>query len=116
MILRNLIFEAKVVEQRLRAGLVPHHEQQASECSGEQQHRELWPAYNPNLALPQASTEGLFQQTRLITTVIPVFYKAFAIANRRWNVLETCFASFRATCSAWQASSKQRSWARTVVA
>src|SRR5262252_8138968 len=69
MIFRNLIFEAEVVKQRLRAGLVPHHEQQTSECSGEQQHRELWPAYNPNLALPQASTEGLFQQTRLISTV-----------------------------------------------
>jgi hypothetical protein len=32
-------------------------------------HRELWPAYNPNIAPPQASTEGLFQQTRLFTTV-----------------------------------------------
>ena len=28
-----------------------------------------WPAYNPNIAPPQASTEGLFQQTRLFTTV-----------------------------------------------
>ena len=27
-------------------------------------HRELWPAYNLNLAPPQASTEGLFQQTQ----------------------------------------------------
>src|SRR5215475_7502944 len=67
MIFRNLIFEAEVVEQRLRAGLVPHHEQQTSECSGEQQRRELWPAYNANIALPQASTEGLFQQTQAIT-------------------------------------------------
>jgi hypothetical protein len=49
-------------KQRLRAGMVPHHKQQASECDGEQQHRELWPAYNPNIALPQAPTEGLFQQ------------------------------------------------------
>jgi hypothetical protein len=44
---------------------VPHHKQQASECSGKQQHRELWPAYNSNVASPQASTEGLFQQTQL---------------------------------------------------
>jgi hypothetical protein len=66
MIFRNLIFQAEVVIQRLPAGLVSHHEQQASECEDKQRHRELWPAYNPNLAPPQASTEGLFQQTRLV--------------------------------------------------
>src|SRR6266576_6892934 len=70
MIFKNLIFQAEVIEQRFRAGLVPHHEQQASKWNGEKQHRELWPAYNPNIAPPQASTEGLFQQTRLFTTVI----------------------------------------------
>jgi len=43
---------------------VPHHEQQASKCNGEQQHRVLWPAYNLNIAPPQASTQGLFQQTQ----------------------------------------------------
>jgi hypothetical protein len=32
--------------------------------------RELWPAYNPNLAPPQVSTQGLFQQTRLIASII----------------------------------------------
>jgi len=48
---------------------VSYHEQQASECNGEQQHRELWPAYNPKAAPPQASTERLFQQTRLIATI-----------------------------------------------
>ena len=71
MIFRNLIFQAEVVEQRLRAGLVPHHKQQASECSGKQQHRELWPAYNSNVASPQASTEGLFQQTQAIALKAP---------------------------------------------
>jgi hypothetical protein len=70
MIFRNLIFQAEVIEQRFGAGLVPHHEQQASKWNGEKQHRELWPAYNPNLAPPQASTEGLFQQTRLLSTVV----------------------------------------------
>jgi hypothetical protein len=40
--------------------VVSHHEQQASERCSEQQHR--WPAYNLNVASPQASTEGLFQQ------------------------------------------------------
>jgi len=50
--------------------MVSHHAQQASKCNGEQQHRELWPAYNPNVVPPQASTEGLFQQTRLVSTVI----------------------------------------------
>ncbi|MGA9861813.1 MAG: hypothetical protein WBQ19_06845, partial [Terriglobales bacterium] len=44
--------------------------QQASKGNGEKRHRELWPAYNVNAAPPQASTEGLFQQTRLIAPVI----------------------------------------------
>jgi transposase len=41
-------------------------------CQGnrEQQHRVLWPAYNPNLTIRQASTEGLFQQTRDVSTTI----------------------------------------------
>jgi hypothetical protein len=69
MIFRNLIFQTEVIKQRLRAGLVSHHAQQASECNREQQHRELWPANNLNVAPPQASNEGLFQQTRLFLTV-----------------------------------------------
>src|SRR5215472_6056410 len=66
MILRNLIFQLEVIKQRLPAGLVSHHKQQASQCNAEQQHR--WAAYNLNPAPAQASTEGLFQQTRLIAT------------------------------------------------
>src|SRR6266481_3407238 len=69
MIFRNLIFEPEVVKQRLRAGMVSHHEQQASKWNGEQQHRVLWPAYNLNLAPPQASTEGLFQQTQALALI-----------------------------------------------
>jgi hypothetical protein len=65
-----LILQSEVVEQRLRAGVVSHHEQQASEDDDEQQH--LWPAYNPNLASPQASTVGLFQHPRDVTTGIRV--------------------------------------------
>src|SRR6478752_4354211 len=72
MILRNLIFKTEVVKQRLRAGMVSHHEQQASKWNGEQQHRELWPAYNANVAPSQASTEGLFQQTQAITPACAV--------------------------------------------
>jgi len=45
-----------------------HHEQQASEHGDEQQH--LWPAYNLNLAPPQASTQGLFQQPLDLTSTI----------------------------------------------
>jgi len=71
MIFRNLIFEPKVMKQRLRAGMVRHHEQLASECNGEQQHRELWSAYNLNVAPPQASTEGLFQQPQAISLRTP---------------------------------------------
>src|SRR4029077_6835206 len=70
MIFRNLIFQAEVVKQPLLTGMVSHHKQQASERSSEQQHRELWPAYIPNLAPPQASTEGLFQQTQVISQTV----------------------------------------------
>src|SRR5258708_27222986 len=69
MILRNLNFEAEVVKQRPRAEMVSHHEQQASERGDEQQHPELWPAYSVNSPALQESTQGLFQQTRLISTV-----------------------------------------------
>ena len=31
VVLRNLIFDAEIIEQRLRAGVMSHHEQQASE-------------------------------------------------------------------------------------
>src|SRR5215469_10241952 len=68
MILRNLIFQLEVIKQRLPAGLVSHHKQQASQCNAEQQHR--WAAYNLNPAPAQASTEGLFQQTRLVSSSI----------------------------------------------
>src|SRR5215469_3386909 len=68
MILGNLIFQLEVIKQRLLAGFASHHEQ-ASKRNREQQHRVLWPAYNPNLATRQASTEGLFQQTRLLTII-----------------------------------------------
>src|SRR5215467_6465872 len=68
MIFRNVIFQLEVIKQRLPAGLVSHHEQ-ASKRNREQQHRVLWPAYNPNLAARQASTEGLFQQTQAMSPV-----------------------------------------------
>ncbi|MGA9804828.1 MAG: hypothetical protein ACLP0H_02705, partial [Terriglobales bacterium] len=65
--------------------------QQASKGNGEKRHRELWPAYNVNAAPPQASTEGLFQQTRLFTTAILVLSSsgqpisiAFAEEGARW--------------------------------
>src|SRR6266849_5211180 len=75
VIFRNLIFEPKVIKQRLPAGMVSHHEQQASEGNGEQQHRELWPAYNPNPAPPQASTERLFQQTQSFALANPLLVR-----------------------------------------
>ena len=64
MILRNLIFDPEIVEQRLRARVMSHHEQQASERGNEQQHHELWPAYNLTLVWEQASSQVLFQQQR----------------------------------------------------
>src|SRR5215472_4653713 len=73
-----MIFKLEVIKQRLPAGLVSHHEQ-ASEANREQQHRVLWPAYNPNLAPRQASTQGLFQQTRLSAPVDVNAEKAAAV-------------------------------------
>src|SRR5262249_3530182 len=73
MIFRNLIFEAEIVEKRLRAGMVSHHERQASKRCSEQQHR--WPAYNVNVAPLQALTERLFQHTRLISTFMVYHFR-----------------------------------------
>ena len=64
MILRNVIFQLEVIKQRLPAGLVSRDDQVSK--ANREQHRVLWPAYNPNLKTRQASTEGLFQQTRLV--------------------------------------------------
>src|SRR5215831_8585396 len=75
MILRNLIFKLEVIKERLPAGLVSHHEQ-ASKADREQQHRVLCPAYNPSPATRQASTERLFQQTRLFSSVDVPFWKS----------------------------------------
>jgi len=36
VILRNLIFQAEIVEQRFRAGVLPHHDQQTSA------NRDVW--------------------------------------------------------------------------
>src|SRR2546428_10953501 len=94
MIFRNLIFEPEVVKQRLRAGMVSHHKQQASKCNGEQQHRVLWPAYNLNIAPPQASTEGLFQQTRAIALKTP-----FKVIDRYRDLSTTAHGKSRAICT-----------------
>src|SRR5258705_13825961 len=94
MILRNLIFEAKVVKQRLRAEMVSHHEQQASERGDEQQHPERWPAYSVNSPALQESTQGLFQQTQLFTSIIRF--------EPRWCLIEACGGRFlapRSCCS-----------------
>src|SRR6266496_1139012 len=104
MIFRNLIFQAEVIEQRFGAGLVPHHEQQASKWNGEMQHPELWPAYNPNFAPPQASTEGLFQQTQALSLIdvrlssgVP---KTFVDSAQPSNLKSRCaaFVSWRPKC------------------
>src|SRR5215469_7293189 len=67
MVLRNLIFDPEIVEQRLRAGVMSHHEQQASERGNVPQHHELWPAYNLTFVPEQASSQVLFQQQRNVT-------------------------------------------------
>jgi hypothetical protein len=65
--------------------MVSHHEQPASKWNGEKQHRELWPAYNANVAPSQASTEGLFQQTRLFSTVGPLTHNACMNRDVSWQ-------------------------------
>jgi hypothetical protein len=46
MVLRNLIFDAEVVEQRLRAGVLTHHGPRAAENGDPAQHQQLSSAYN----------------------------------------------------------------------
>src|SRR5215472_12145280 len=90
MVLRNLIFQLEVIKQRLLAGFASHHEQ-ASKANREQQHRVLWPAYNPNLATRQASTEGLFQQTQALALKTPApshfeCYGDFSTIELSWRL------------------------------
>ena len=70
MVFRNLIFDPEVVEQRLRAGMRSHHEQQASERSHEQQHHVLWLAYKMIGVQEQAPSQVLFQQQLAVMQVI----------------------------------------------
>jgi hypothetical protein len=70
VVLRNVVFDAEVVEQRLCAGVLSHHEQQASENGDQAQRQELLSAYNVPLPRSQAPTLGLFQQLHLFRTVI----------------------------------------------
>src|ERR1700733_8413102 len=60
MILRNLIFNPEIVEQRLRAGMMSHHEQQASERGIQQQHHVLWLAYNGIVVQETSINSGTF--------------------------------------------------------
>jgi len=53
-----------------KTGSCPYRDRELPD-SGEHRHREPWPAYNLNLASPQASTEGLFQQTQALTLKTP---------------------------------------------
>ena len=42
--LRNLIFQAEVVEQRFRAVVLPHHDQQASDDRNQTKHGRMLPS------------------------------------------------------------------------
>src|ERR1700730_8167554 len=42
--LRNLIFQAEVVEQRFRARMLPHHDQQASDDQNQTEHGRMLPS------------------------------------------------------------------------
>jgi hypothetical protein len=46
MIFGNLIFEAEVVKQGFRAGVVSHHEQQASKYRNRVQHEKELPCFH----------------------------------------------------------------------
>src|SRR6266496_4659738 len=58
VVFRNLIFDAEVVEQRLRTLVLPHHEQPASEDGNCLQHHELSSAYNV-VVIALASTNSV---------------------------------------------------------
>jgi hypothetical protein len=86
MVLGDVISQAEIVEQRLRTGVLTHHDQQASENGDQAQHQQqLSSAYNFAALTSQAPTQGLFQQLPLIakakgTAVSPCL---FAIADSR---------------------------------
>src|SRR5215470_9669856 len=81
MVFWNLIFNPEVVEQRLRAGVRSHHEQQASERGQQPQHHKLWPAYNVTSVQEQASSRVLFQQTRVILPTVQAALEPVTISE-----------------------------------
>src|SRR5437870_12902408 len=74
MVLRNLIFQTEVVEQRFRTGMVPHHDEQASENGNPERHVQLpcnmLPPYLCLLIAVTFSTPtGDFTQNRIVSVM-----------------------------------------------
>src|SRR5215831_12891350 len=65
MVLRNLIFDAEVVEQRLRTVVLPHHKQPASEIGDCLQHHSLSSAYNLALVALASTNSVTFSTATL---------------------------------------------------
>ena len=68
MVFRNLIFDAKVVEQRLGTGVLSHHNPQASVNGDEEEHRQNACSYRRCCQHFSSHSRRLFQQPPLFAT------------------------------------------------
>src|SRR5262244_2156535 len=90
MVLRNLIFDTEVVEQRLRTVLLPHHKQPASEIGDCLQHHSLSSAYNLALVALASTNSVTFSTATLDFTHCPG--KSRSQLNQTDPWLDRCFA------------------------
>jgi hypothetical protein len=70
VVFRNLIFDAKVVEQRLETGVLSHHNPQASVIGYEEEHRQNAWSYKRCCQHFSLHSRRLFQHPPLFATVI----------------------------------------------
>src|SRR5580704_10110203 len=101
MVFRNLIFNAKVVEQRLRTSMLSHHNPQASVNGDQEEHRQNACSDRRCCQHFSSHSRRLFQQPPLFSTVIGktlVFDRAFVVGRGAVTWSASSKTSERAVC------------------
>src|SRR6201988_2398022 len=82
VVFRNLIFDAKVIEQRLGTGVLSHHNPQASVNGDEEKHRQNARSYRRCCQHFSSHSRRLFQQPPLFSTVIEVLLRSVVVLEQ----------------------------------
>ena len=70
MVFRNLIFNAKIIEQRFGTGVLSHHNPEASVYGDEEEHRQTLAQIDVAATLQFAFTKGFSTATEIITSYV----------------------------------------------